>query len=512
MSGQILVPFEGAGAGVAGLSWGQRNIWIPIRRHHTSIPIGGALPLAAGVTISDVAAQLQLLVSRHQALRTRVDFDPAADRQARQVLSPSGEIPVEIVDSGIAGHDPAQAAEAVTRRYLETEFGYSNEWPVRSAVITHQDAPSYLVLLICHLSVDVFAVNAMLIDLLRRGEDRIGLAAGAGARMRAPSATGPGDRGTQPLEQARWQASPAGRRVSDRALLHWERLMSSVPAGRFTGGADPREPRFWTVTSESRAAYLAARAIASRLQLRTAPVLLAAYAVALARATGSNPVLAQVMLSNRLRPGLADTVSCVTQPGLTVIDVADATFDQVVRGAYRATVAASMHSYYDPYGQQALIDAMTERRGEQMDVHCFLNDRRMQIEREVIGPPPAPDQLAEALTRTTLDWLEPTDRSGEPFMTNIENAPDTIAWTVSFDTHYLSPSRVETLLREMEAILVGAAFDPAAPTGIRAVPGAGGSPPELHRTGPDPIPASRPAADADVPTNTIEHAPADWEG
>jgi hypothetical protein len=459
MSEQILVPFEGDGAGVGQLSWGQRNIWIPVRRHHSSLIIGRARKLAAGVTIDDVAAQLRLLVSRHQSLRTRVEFDPAADRDARQVLSSSGEIPVEIVDSGIAGHDPAQAAEAVRRRYRETEFDYPKEWPLRCAVITHRGAPSYLVSVFCHLSIDGFGIVAMLMDLLSQGEDRIGMAAHLAAQGIASSATSRGDPGTPPLEQARWQASPAGQRVSDRALQYWERLMSSVPARRVVDGADPREPRYWIATSESRAAYLAVHAIAGRLQLKTATVLFAAYAVAFAQAIGSNPVLAQIAISNRHRPGLAATVSPVAQMGLAVIDVADATFDQVVRGTWRATMTASRYSYYDPYGQQALIDAMTERRGEQMEVRCFFNDRRASIGPEVTGPPPTPDELAEAPPLTTLSW-KPTGQS-EPFFVDVENVPDTTAWSVRFDTSYVSPGRVETFLREMESILVSAAFDPA---------------------------------------------------
>lgn len=461
MSEQILVPFEGDGTGVGELSWGQRNIWIPVRRHRTSLPVGRTRKLATGITVGDVAAQLSLLMSRHQTLRTRIEFDPAADRDARQALSSDGEIGVEIVDSAIAGHDPARAAEAVRLRYRETEFDYPSEWPLRCAIITHEGAPSYLVPVFCHLSVDGIGIIAMLLDLLARGQDQIGMAAQLAAQGVAP---GRGTLGMPPLEQARWQASPEGQRISDRALRHWERLMSSVPARRVVDGADPREPRYWIATSRSRAACLAARVIAGRLQLRTTTVLFAAYAVAFARALGTNPVLTQVILSNRLRPGLAGSVSTVSQPGLAVIDVADTTFDQVVRDTWRATISASRYSYYDPYGQQALIDAMTERRGEQMEVRCFFNDYRMQLGPEVTGPPPTPDELAEALPLTKLDWEEPTGRADEPFFVSVgndESVPDTIAWSVSFDTNYLSPRRAETFLHEVESVLVSAAFDPA---------------------------------------------------
>jgi hypothetical protein len=462
MSERILVPFEGDGAGTAELTWGQRNIWIPIRRHRTSLPIGGVYPLASGISIGDIVAQLQFLLNRHQALRTRVEFDPENARDARQVLSSAGELPIEIVDSAIADHDPDKAAQAVGRRFWATEFDYPREWPVRCAVITHNHVPCLMVMAVCHLSVDAPGLTAMLADLLRIGEDRIGIAGKLAEMKITPSRGGRSDTlGMPPLEQARWQASPAGRRASERTLRHWEGIMSSVPARRFAGDcADPQEPRFWRASSRSDAAHLASHAIAGRLQARTAPVLFAAYAAAVARVTGSNPVLVQVLLSNRLRTGLANSVSPTVQPGIALVEFADVTFDQLVRDAWRSTMTASRHSYYDPYGQQALIDAMTERHGEEMQVRCFFNDRRVHSGPETIGPAPDPDQLAQARSRTTLQWGAPTDRSTEPFVVNVEHEPGTVTWTVGFDTHYLSPGRVEAFLREMEAILLSAAFDP----------------------------------------------------
>jgi|HubBroStandDraft_1064217.scaffolds.fasta_scaffold07560_2 hypothetical protein len=469
MTTRIFVPFEGEDAGAADLTWGQRNIWIPVRRHRSSLAIGGALPLAAGVTVGDVAAQLQFLVGRHQSLRTRVEFDINADREAWQFVSASGQVPLEVVDSDSAGGDPARVAETIRRRFLDTEFDYPSEWPVRWAVVTRFGVPAYLVSIICHLVIDGFGVLAMLAQLLSQGQDRIGLTAGMESRLAALPAAG-ADRSAAAagsLEQALWQSSPAGRRVSDSALRHWERVMRGVPARRFSDGADPRAPRFWEARADSPAAYLAVQAIAARLQLGTMPVLLAAHAVGFARATGSDPVVTQVMFSNRFRPGLAGTVSCVTQPGLIAIGVAGITFDQAVTRASRVTMKAAMHSYYDPYGQQELIAMMGDQRGEQMDVRCFFNDRRMLTGSDVMtGPAPSPGQLHDALGRSTLHWEEPTDQSAEPFTVNIEAATDTMIYTAIFDTHYISPARAETCLREMEAILISAAFDPAAPSGI----------------------------------------------
>ena len=460
VSKRLLIPFEGAGVGEADLSWGQRNIWIPIRRHHTSLPLGGIMPLAAGITVGDVASVVSFLVQRHQALRTRVQFDPDDDRQARQVLASTGEIPLEVVDSATAGDDPRSAAQEVSRRFRETEFDYPDEWPMRCAVITHQGAPTYLVMVICHLSIDGLGIRALLLDLLGQGTDRIGLTA---ALETAGGAGSYGGRtlGTPPLEQALWQGSTEGRRANDQALQYWERLMTSVPARRIVDGGDYQDPRYRTAVSRSDAAYLAVQAIAGRLQVRTAPVLLAAYAAAFARVGGSDPVLAQILLNNRTRPGLTDSVSPISQPGLVRIDVSGAAFDQVVRNARRETMTASRYSYYDPYGQQAVINAVGERRGEPMDVRCFFNDRRVQVGPEVITAGATPDEVAEARARTTLAWKRFDARSGEPFMANVEECPGTISWSVSFDTHYISPALVESFLREMEEVLVNAAFDPA---------------------------------------------------
>ena len=63
----------------------------------------------------------------------------------------------------------------------------------------------------------------------------------------------------QPLEQARWQGSPAGRKQSAAALRHWEKALRAIAPRRFPGPIDPRRPRHWQAGFTSRALYLAAR-------------------------------------------------------------------------------------------------------------------------------------------------------------------------------------------------------------------------------------------------------------
>src|SRR5215472_7464121 len=108
MAEWVVVPFEGEGAGVAELSWGQREIWSVMRSVGRSLYLGGARPLPAGRTADDVAGDLRFIMTRHQSLRTRLRF--MADGTPRQVVADSGEVPLEIVDAG--DENPAKVAAA----------------------------------------------------------------------------------------------------------------------------------------------------------------------------------------------------------------------------------------------------------------------------------------------------------------------------------------------------------------------------------------------------------------
>src|SRR5580700_8053083 len=76
MTEKVVVQFAGDGSGVAELSWGQREIWSVIQAKDNSLPMGGARALPPGQTVADVADGLRFIMSRHQALRTRLRFGP----------------------------------------------------------------------------------------------------------------------------------------------------------------------------------------------------------------------------------------------------------------------------------------------------------------------------------------------------------------------------------------------------------------------------------------------------
>lgn len=437
MAERIVVPFEGAGSGSGALSWGQAEIWRAMRRQRSWLPLITVTPLPAGTTPSDLADGLRLRMSRYPTLRTR--FQPGGDGEPRQVLAASGEATLEIGD---CGHDPAAAAAAVRDRYLAASPDLATEWPLQMTAIRYRGALTHLVTAVCHLAVDAFGTAAMLAEL-------------AGPGHTAP----PG--GLTPLDQARWQHSPAGQRVSRAAMRHWQRLLATAGPERFRPPPGPCEPRYAEAGFRSPALHLAARAIAARAGTGTAPVLLAAFAVALARVTGGNPVLARVVVSNRFRPGLADSVSQVAQTGLCVIDTGGVPFGEAVTRAWRMSLTAFRHAYYDPGQLDELVARLSHERGRQVDIDCFYNDRRMTGLDPGGGVPAAAD-IAAALPHTTLRWQPLSARPSERFFLHVNDAPGTIDMTASADTAHVRPAEVEVLLRTMEEVTVGAATGRAA--------------------------------------------------
>ncbi|GHJ47737.1 hypothetical protein Cs7R123_50790 [Catellatospora sp. TT07R-123] len=444
---RIMVSFQGEGSGAGELSWGQREIWAAMRSQQSALPVGGCLPLPQGTTLDDMAAELRFNMGRHQSMRTRLCFD--ADGRPTQVIAASGETALEVVEAG--ADDPAEVGERVRRRFCDTAYDYAAEWPLRMAVVTSAGVPTHVVAVFHHLVTDGFGSRVIMSDLA--GRDPVTGAAGSPPPL------------LQPLEQARWQASPAGLRQHEMSMRHWEGLLWAIPARRFPGSADHREPRYWEGELTSPAMGLAVRLIAARTGADTGAVLLAAFGVALARTTGISPAVVRAVVSNRFRPGLADVVSPVNQTSLCVLDVAGAGFDEVVRRTRQRATAAYKYAYYDPDGLAELLARVERERGEPLDVGCFFNDRRVRF-RDGSGPVPTAEQVRELAADSGFRWLRQQKEPFERLFVHVEDVPDSLVLTVCGDTWHVSPADLRSCLLAMESVTVGAALDPAACTGV----------------------------------------------
>jgi hypothetical protein len=448
----MLVPFEGEGAGVGELTWGQRGLWTSMQETGSSLTLSGAQPVPPGTTLGLVVSGLRFVLSRHQSLRTTVEFD--ADGQAHQRLWSSGEVPLELVDAGDS--DPAAVAEQVRDRYERTTFDYTTEWPIRMAVVHSDGVPSQVIAAYCHLALDAFGLTALITDLSTM--DR-----------RTGWSTAPVT-GVQPLELARRQGEPAMLRQSEASLRYLEGLLRGMPPRRFAGPADPRTPRFWELGLTSPAALLAAQVVAARNRVGTGPVLLAAASIALAGATGSDPAVWQVLVNNRFRPGFATAVTPLTQSGVCVVDVGDASLADVIPRAARASTRAAKNAYYDPYRSDELIARVGLERGEEIELSAFFNDRRSHLGPPAVDRLPDRTDIEAALPRSTLRWERQLDRFDHALFVHVDDAPAAIDVLICADTHQIAPAGMVAFVRGLEAVLVQAAVDPAATAGIHPVP------------------------------------------
>jgi hypothetical protein len=423
------------------MTWGQTEIWLTMTRKGW-LCVGGTLPLAPGTTVESVAEELRFMVSRFPSMRTRLLFE--GDGPPSQVLSASGETSLEVYD---AEDEAAAAALAATVdvHYRTKQRDLENEWPVRMAVVRCAGVPTSMVVYSCHLVTDGGGAQIIARDMAARDT--------------------PPPPGTEQLDLARWQHSEEGRRRSAGSLLYWEKTLQGLEPRPFPESGERHEPRHWTGEFSSPALHLAARAIGARTRAGSTSVLLALYAIALGRRGVLDPAVIRPQASNRFRRGLTSMVSNLVQTGICVLETAGSTVDEVVARAKRETLAAYKNAYHDPAGLAGLLARHTELRGPEAvpwDAHSWasFNDRRAD------GPAAgqesvSAERLEEERSRSTFRWLMKKDNPFEPLYLHIHGTDDAVVLTVSADTHYLAPDGIEGLAREMEAIAVAAALDPA---------------------------------------------------
>jgi hypothetical protein len=449
MVDRILVPFHGEGSGVEDLTWGQIGLWQSTLDDGRSRTTGGIAPLPPGTTVESFTDMLRFMVSRHQSLRTRLVFENGI---ARQSCSTSGEVPLEIHDAG--GRPPAELAAEIEAGYQSTNFDYENEWPVRMAGIRVGDVVVYMVATYHHIVIDADGVQALLADVFAR--DPI-----------TGDAAGPVT-GIAPLEQARQQRTPAARRQSAASMRHLAKVFGTMSISRFgeprkDGGPDCRQLRY-----RSPATHLAIRAAAATLGANTSAILLATFAVGLARFTGRSPVFAWLLVNNRFRTGFAESVSALVQMSPFLIDVADTTLADTISRAQGSAMGAYKSAYYDPYLQDETITRVVAERGGTIDRSCYYNDRRL-AERDFTDEPVADAaQITAALARGELTWPNEPAMPQQKMYCHVDDAPGAIDFTISSDLRYFTEDEMVMIARGIEAVAVELARNPTAPTGVAA--------------------------------------------
>ncbi|MFI5912415.1 condensation domain-containing protein [Dactylosporangium sp. NPDC051541] len=415
---RVSVGFEAESAGEGPLSWGQLENWSAIVKQGTWLPLGGVKPLAPGTSLDEIAAELRYLMTRYEPMRTRLRFD--ASGTPTQVLYRCGTIDLRIVDAGEA--NPQTVAERLADEWRARQLDFSTEWPISMAVVTQRDTLTHMVVLISHFVTDAAGAMTMLREVAARTETPVD--------------------GLQPLAQAHWQASPAGRRHNAAAQRYWENILRTVSPERFPRPAEVARPRYWHGEYTSPNLGIAARKWAAATGLDSSTVLLAAFAGALNAVTGADPVVIRPMVSNRFRPGLADVVCTLAQAGLLSVPGAGSDFAGVLHNARRVTTAAYKYAYFHHTGMERLVARIEAERGVRMELGCYFNDRRGPSRDDPIEP-----------GESALRWVTAQDApSFEPLFVHVDDVPGTLRLSVYLDAEQLAPDTAEAVMREMERL------------------------------------------------------------
>ena len=433
---RFVVRFAGGGAGEGPLSWGQAENWSAIVKQGW-LPLGGIRPLDPGTTVEDIAGELAYLMSRYPSMRTRLRLDDI--QRPTQVVAGSGEITLEVYEVG--DRDPDDVAQDVHDRYRDTELDFTAEWPVRMAVIRGRGGLTHQVVLVSHFVTDAAGAMVMMAEV---------------AVLEAAPPTG-----QQPLDQAAWQRSPVGRRHNDAALRYWQGILRAAAPRRFADPAVRTRPRYWQGEFTSPALRDALRTVVRRTGVDSTTVLLALYAASLARVSGVEPVVIRPMVSNRFRTGLAGVVCTLCQAGLLMIEVGDASVDELLQRIRRSALPAYKYAYFDPIGMTALRARVARERGVDIELGCYFNDRRGPDREQALAAGPTVHDGAG------MRWLSTKDEPAvEPLFVHVDDAPDTMRITIQLDADYLAPADGEAVLRGMESLAVDAALrEPSAAGG-----------------------------------------------
>jgi hypothetical protein len=389
-----------------------------------------------GLPLDSLVAAVRRALATHESLRTRLRR--TAEGELQQILHGEVRLLIDIVDANDRKMMP-DSKEVLWGRLMRKPFDFEAEWPIRVGSIARDGLIHYVLIVVSHHAIDRGAVSILERTLWREEN---------------PPAE---PMGLQPLDEAQYQASPKGRRVTAAAEDYWRRTLLRAPSRNFRAeSADPRTPRYWSATLTSWALPLAARFLSREMKVADSAVLLAAVSATISTVAETDRCALLIQVHNRFRPQLREAVSSVTMEGLFLVETGDVPFREVVRRSWTAALATYKHAYHDRRRIDALIAEVERERGGSIDLSCWVNDMR-SLE---TCPPPTELKVADIVRKLSLSEMEWPYRyerhNNVTFGLRVHGGHEVVTLELIADTHVLAPTQMERVLREIEAVVIGA--------------------------------------------------------
>lgn len=434
------ITFDAPGEARTGpLTWAQQHMLALIEElapRTESVNLSFFCALRSGVREAEVLDALRNLVETYEALRTV--YLPPPDGPAQRVAR-SGELAVPVIEAP-AGTAATTASQVAKVMWAEP-FDITGEWPMRVALVTSGGQPRHLAFTLCHLVVD------------QTGADRIQ------DHLRPLLARPPAPAGKpavihQPLDEAAWESSPAGRRHGERAVRHHARTFAAMPQTMLPRAAvEVPSPRYHFLQYDSAALALAVAWLAARHGVGPAAVLSAGLCAVAGYAASLDRAFVQMTVGNRIAERTRHAVGMHTQDVPVFLDLSDAAMSDIIVRANTAILQAARFGQYPPAELAARRREIEIERGVALDLSCWLNYRLVGHRRPLSPDPPSRAALAEAEKATRWRWNDGVDSSTSTYFVFADDAGDMIRFTLLVDTAVLPPDEAVAWLRSVERLL-----------------------------------------------------------
>ncbi|WP_143342956.1 non-ribosomal peptide synthetase, partial [Crossiella equi] len=433
------------------LSFAQQSMWVHQRTfpHSTTYNVPLLVRLSGPLDVPALHRALQLLVDRHEILRTR--YLPEPDGSAHQVVTPDYRVALPVTDNtALAPGERAEAGRVAAENLAARPYDLTAEESIRLALLRFAEDEHALILVVHHIAWDggTWGVLSHEISALYRAEV-----------TGQPSGLAPVT--VQFADYAAWEQGRWPTESSAADLAYWRDRLTPTPEPLDLPTDLPRP------TSNSERGGLVARwfapevaaglrAVAARENVTPFMVLLTACSVLLRRYTGATDIPIGSAVMDR---GHAQAQHLVGNFGNTLVLRTDVSGDPTFRellGQVRTTATDGFAHQGLPFDK--LID---ELRPERRRGHSPLFDVMLLFLAQRIG--------GLELPGIESDW-EHIRNAGAQFDLWLEAflRPDGLLVEATYRLDLFESDRIEALLDHLEHLLAAALAAPDTP--VSALP------------------------------------------
>ncbi len=328
--------------GALRLSFAQERLWFLDRLAPGSVAynVAAAVRLGGRLSIPVLAAALDEIVRRHEALRTRFAAGPAGPLQ---VIGDPAPLPLPLADlralpAGRREAELAALAAAEAARPFDLATGPLLRVTLAAIAERGRDDEHAVLLTMHHIAADAWSMGVLVGELVR-------LYAAFRAGRPSPLPELPVQYG----DFAAWQRGRLSGEALEAELGHWRAALAGAPTVIELPADRPR-PALWTTRGGSRSFALPAAAAAGVRELarRSGATLfmvgLAAFAALLHRMTGQGSLLVGSTIANRKRTELEGLVGFFVNTLVLRSDLADGeSFGDLLARTRERSLAAYAH-------------------------------------------------------------------------------------------------------------------------------------------------------------------------